>query len=379
VTESGDGRGGRGDDDGEALGREVQDISLEGGEGRGVRGGDKSNPLLDLTSFPGLGSAGSTASVQRPPVPSSQSHPHTSHPHKPQSSHSKRHAPSELSLGSFMTTPSPSVAGGTRLHPPVERPQRTNKKTTTELRQAELEQLETRFQGNHRLVEKGKERSVYRVTVAPTDPDWNFKFSTIDLEVTFPRVYPTVPLSITIPNDQGLHPTYIAHSNQAVSRYLATAPAGSGELMFRPFLRWFDKTITSVLKDAAKQVTVELFASSGDETTPTEDHTHSGSEEDEESMESSGEEEEEEEDEQSEEGSDNQEMQPATISTEKRGTEMRLSGLVMSDGVGVGRCASVRLTLQCTRCRAQQDHSLRADKYVCVYIGPLETEIEKIW
>ena len=117
-------------------------------------------------------SAGSTASVQRPPVPSSQSHPHTSHPHKPQSSHSKRHAPSELSLGSFMTTPSPSVAGGTRLHPPVERPQRTNKKTTTELRQAELEQLETRFQGNHRLVEKGKERSVYRVTVAPTDPDW---------------------------------------------------------------------------------------------------------------------------------------------------------------------------------------------------------------
>ena len=104
-----------------------------------------------------------------------------------------------------------------------------------------------------------------------------------------------------------------------------------------------------------------MFASSGDETTPTEDHTHSGGEKDEESMESSGEEEE---DEQSEEGSDNQEMQPVTISTEKRGTEMRLSGLVMSDGVGVGRCAGVRLTLQCTRCRAQQDHSLRADRYV---------------
>ena len=71
-----------------------------------------------------------------------------------------------------MTAPSPSVAGGTRPHPPVERPQRTNKKTAAELRQAELEQLETRFQGNHRLVEKGKERSVYRVTFAPTDPDW---------------------------------------------------------------------------------------------------------------------------------------------------------------------------------------------------------------
>ena len=102
-----------------------------------------------------------------------------------------------------------------------------------------------------------------------------------------------------------------------------------------------------------------MFAGSGEETTPTEDHTPSGSEEEEESTELS--EEEEEEDEQSEEGSDNQEI-PATVSTDKRGTEMRLSGLEMSDGVGVGRCASVRVTLQCTRCRGQQDHTLRADR-----------------
>ena len=65
-----------------------------------------------------------------------------------------------------------TAAMGTRPHPPVERPQRSNRKTTVELREAELEQLETRFQGNHRLVEKGSERSVYRVTFAPTDPDW---------------------------------------------------------------------------------------------------------------------------------------------------------------------------------------------------------------
>ena len=121
------------------------------------------------------GSAGSVQQTQ--PVPFSQPHPsppHTSHPHKHHSSHSsKRHAPTELSLGSFMTTPTVSaVAGATRSHPPIERPQRTNKKTAVELRQAELEQLETRFHGNHSLVEKGKERSVYRVTFAPTDPDW---------------------------------------------------------------------------------------------------------------------------------------------------------------------------------------------------------------
>ena len=90
------------------------------------------------------------------------------------------------------------------------------------------------------------------------NPVQNFKFSTIDLEVAFPKDYPTVPLSLTLPNDQGLHPIYITHGNQAVSRYLATAPGGSGELMFRPFIRWFDKTITSVFKDAAKQVRQEL-------------------------------------------------------------------------------------------------------------------------
>jgi hypothetical protein len=54
----------------------------------------------------------------------------------------------------------------------VERPQWNREKTSVELRQAELEQLETRFQGSHRLVEKGRERSVYRLTFAPTDPDW---------------------------------------------------------------------------------------------------------------------------------------------------------------------------------------------------------------
>ena len=106
------------------------------------------------------------------------------------------------------------------------------------------------------------------------------------------------------------------------------------------------------------QVTADLFGNENEETTPPEGHTHSDSEEDEEESDLSGDEGE---NEQSEEGSDNQEM-PTTVSTDKRGTEMRLSGMVMSEGVGVGRCAAVRVTLQCTRCRAQQDETIRADK-----------------
>lgn len=57
---------------------------------------------------------------------------------------------------------------------------------------------------------------------------------------------------------------------------------------------------------------------------------------------------------------------PSLLSTEKRGTELRLNGLVMSDSVGVGRCASVTVTLQCTRCRGQRDETIRAERCVCV-------------
>ena len=109
-----------------------------------------------------------------------------------------------------------------------------------------------------------------------------------------------------------------------------------------------------------------MFAGgSGDETTPTEeDHTPSDSEESDLSVDDD--------DEQSEEGSDNQEM-PRAVATEKRGTEMRLSGMVMSEGVGVGRCASVRVTLQCTRCRAQQDETIKAERYCMLFSADFES------
>ena len=103
-------------------------------------------------------------------------------------------------------------------------------------------------------------------------------------------------------------------------------------------------------------VVSELFGSAADETTPPEDHTpHSSEEEASEPSDS-------EDDDQS---SDEELPQiPSLLTTEKRGTEMRLSGLVMSDGVGVGRCASVKVTLQCTRCRGQQDETIRAERCV---------------
>lgn len=151
---------------------------------------DEPAALLNMNMFPGLGCGGEwreggrkftsssnllsffvyivTQQQQQQMTTVTPSHPHTSHTHKAHSSQSRKHVPAEISLASFMTTPTVGV----RPHPTVCRPQRTTNKTTVELRQAELEQLETRFQGNYTLVEKGRERSVYLLTFAPTDPDW---------------------------------------------------------------------------------------------------------------------------------------------------------------------------------------------------------------
>ena len=46
----------------------------------------------------------------------------------------------------------------------------------------------------------------------------------------------------------------------------------------------------------------------------------------------------------------------------KRGTEIRLRGLCLSEGVGTVLCGSVKLVLQCTRCRTHQDVTVRGER-----------------
>ena len=100
-------------------------------------------------------------------------------------------------------------------------------------------------------------------------------------------------------------------------------------------------------------VGAELFAGSNYETTPPEDHTHYSTDDDDSGSSDD-------ETDQSDDESD--EQLPLLLETEKRGTEMRLNGVVMSDGVGVGRCDTVRVTLQCTRCRCQQDQTVKGGR-----------------
>ena len=129
--------------------------------------------------------------------------------------------------------------------------------------------------------------------------------------------------------------------------------------------------------------------------TPTSDHTHSdvdtsceknegeeGEEdreeeerEEEEEEDSEGEEEEdsegeEEEDSEGEEEEDSdgesegeeEERRGAPLLPAKRGTEIRLLELQLSEGVGTVQCAAVKLVVGCTRCKAQQDVTASAER-----------------
>ena len=81
----------------------------------------------------------------------------------------------------------------------------------------------------------------------------------MDLLVTFPAEYPSIPFSAELPNDQGLPPTIIAHGNQIIadhvtSMYLKGVSTG---LPFRPFLRWLDKNLQEIFHEGSKKVCTE--------------------------------------------------------------------------------------------------------------------------
>ena len=144
----------------------------------------------------------------------------------------------------------------------------------------EIDQLLARFPGDRcQLVEKGRERTSYRITLTPSDPEWvsidmhtlsrayskvsashthtqSFSFKTVKLMVTFPAEYPSKPFLAKLPNDQGLPPTLISHGNEAIATQVASM-CGEGKgtaLSLRPFLHWLDKNLGELFQEALRKV-----------------------------------------------------------------------------------------------------------------------------
>lgn len=165
----------------------------------------------------------------------------------------------------------------------------------------------------------------------------------MDLLVDLPRDYPLKPLSVVVPDDQTIPKECVKEINSAIMEWLAAQV--SGALMLRPFLHWLDRVITMLVQDsipkdddaAASQVlpTVDVATTEGSETKDEVDEELKAS--------------------------DGHEKALATLAV-KRGTEIRLKDLMLSQYVATVVFPNVKLVAECTRCKNNQDLTVTAEK-----------------
>ena len=123
---------------------------------------DNTGPnLVSLTSFPSLSRGGGVTKKQSHSVSSQQ----PQEPVSPRRGRKSRDGPPELNLEAFFQR-----AASINPRPHVERHRGTSPK---ELREVECTQLEARFPAPHsQLLHKGPDKTVYRISFSPTDPEW---------------------------------------------------------------------------------------------------------------------------------------------------------------------------------------------------------------
>lgn len=120
--------------------------------------------------------------------------------------------------------------------------------------------------------------------------------------------------------------------------------SGQFSLMLQPLLHWLDSNVNNIVGILCPSDSV-CPSSQWEESSEKEDESVS-----EES--SSGEESE----------SPDQDRASASVHHPKRGTEVRLVGLTLSENVGVVSCMLLKLTMRCTRCKHPQDVCIRPEQ-----------------
>lgn len=144
-------------------------------------------------------------------------------------------------------------------------------------------------------------------------------------------------------SDQKLDPEVIRCGNEAIRDYWK--PDMIGGLMFRPFLRWWDKSLVEILQSPFSEA--EITSSTGED--DNEEEEGDNCEDDNYDV------------------SDQraEESQPSVKS--KRGTEIRLVGLDISQTLGTAFWSTIKTVLSCSRCKNQQEIEVKEEKYVCLY------------
>uniref|UniRef100_H3B4W6 Nucleoporin NUP42 n=1 Tax=Latimeria chalumnae TaxID=7897 RepID=H3B4W6_LATCH len=135
------------------------------------------------------------------------------------------------------------------------------------LRVTEINQLMKRFPKEKLIIQESEDKKVtyYRATVYPTDPDWPFDLKEVDIMVYFPDDYPLEVFTLLIPEDQDLPSVMGRHICSASQEWLQAKHAtnelmGKVELLFRPYLRWFDRNMEKLFTEGARMLKRDMDA-----------------------------------------------------------------------------------------------------------------------
>lgn len=260
-----------------------------------------------------------------------------------------------------------------------------------QLRDTEIKQLKKRFPKDQLIIQERSDGKVtyYRATVEATDPDWPFDLKEVDIMVSFPDSYPQEIFTVDIPLDQELPQVMSRHVQQASLEWLQAKHAtnqlrGKVELLFRPFLRWLDRSLERLFTEGARQLKKdvdlekaglqfityqELQAAvcekAGNDAAAEEDVSDERKmekTEDERTVEGGklvqqegsgcdeGQEEEEEE--------ASHRVENIKISDPRRGTEVKLLGLRLGENTATVAAQRITVCLQCNRCKVTADLTL---------------------
>lgn len=267
---------------------------------------------------------------------------------------------------------------------------------TKQLRDTEIQQLKKRFPKDQLIVQERSDGKItyYRATIAATDPDWPFDLKEIDIMVSFPDDYPKEIFTLDIPLDQDLPPVMAKYVEQTSLEWLQAKHAtnqllGKVELLFRPFLRWLDRSLERLFTEGARQLKKDIdlekaglqFISyqelqatvcekSGNEHSSDPASDPAAADEDvgdEGKLEKTGKERatevETQEDPGCEEGEQEEKevshlVENIKISDPRRGTEVKLLGLRLGENTATVVAQKITVCLQCNRCKVTADLTL---------------------
>ena len=153
------------------------------------------------------------------------------------------------------------------------------------------------------------------------------------LEVTFPAGYPGDYCQVKLSSSQELASEAVAGGNKAIEHYWK--PSMLGQLMFRPFLHWWDKNLVELLQTPFSKTDITNSEEGCSD-------TNSNS------------------DDEGEEDYFEENLQPLVKS--KRGTEIRFIGLDVSQSLGTAFWTTVKVVLSCGRCKNHQETEAKEER-----------------